>query len=344
VPYVEVPTRTVNLGTVMIFRHSAALLALALLSATPAVAASSQASVFDQLQENVWYLRTTDKAARLYVTSIGKGAPVVFLHGGPGNDFNYFVDALMPHLAQNKFILFDQRGSLLSPVGDAKIPDLKLQQLVDDLEALRVATGQDKMVLLGHSFGSYLALSYYEQHPDHVRSLILTGAFNPSGKLMDAVHAMRARQQALQSRPAIAAQLKKEGLPDDASKDTPQQSEARWRITQFVPMNVIDMGKWRQAQGAEVYYNKDVDDAIGDSLPAELDIVPTLKAHPVPITVIQGDQDYVDPGAQMWKALAATADGKTVKVDVIPNATHYSWIDDPQDFSRALDEGLARVR
>jgi pimeloyl-ACP methyl ester carboxylesterase len=320
------------------------LAVLALAITQPAIAAPSHADVFDRLQENVWYLKTADKAARLYVTSIGKGAPVVFLHGGPGNDFNYFVDALVPHLTQNKFILFDQRGSLLSPVGDANIKALTLQQLVDDLEALRIATGQDKMVLLGHSFGSYLALTYYKEHPDNVAALILTGAFPPSGRIMDVIKAMRPRQKSLQSRPAIAAQLKAEGLPDDAAKDTPQQSEARWRIGEFAPMNVIDLGRWRQAQGGEVYYNKDVDDTIGDSLPDELDIIPTLKAHPIPVTIIQGDQDYLDPGAQAWKALAATPDGKTVKVEVMPRAGHYSWIDAPDEFSRALDEGLKRAR
>jgi len=319
---------------------SCAVLLACLAARTPVAA---QPDVFDQLQENVWYLHTADKAARLYVTSIGRGAPVVFLHGGPGNDFNYFVDALKPHLSDRRFILFDQRGSLLSPVPDAKVKDLKLQQLVDDLEKLRVATGQEKMVLLGHSFGTYLALTYYLQHPDHVAALVLADSFPPASKLGDVVKAIRSRQQVLQMRAEIAEQLKADGLSDDPTADTPEQAEARWRIAKFAAINIMHLDRWRQAQGAEVYYNGPVDDAIGDSLPDVLDIVPTLKAHPIPVTVIQGDHDFADPSAQTWSALEATPDGKTIKVDVMPDAGHYSWIDAPSEFSSALENALQRA-
>ena len=324
----------------MNFRFLASAAALALLTAHSAFGAATRPAVFDELQQNVWYLPTSDKMAQLYVTSLGQGPLVVFLHGGPGNDFNYFVDALSPHAGLYKFILFDQRGSLLSPVPEDKVKTLRLSQLVDDLETLRIALKQDKLVLIGHSFGSYLALSYFKQYPDRVAGLVLAAAFPPNGKLADVVKAMRPRQKALQDRD-VSAVLRAAGLPVDPMNDTPEQSSIRWRITRYASSDIVHLDRWRQVQGGNIYYNGSVDDAVGDSLPAALDIRATLKAYPIPITVIQGDRDYLDPSANGWRNIQRNA--KSVTVDVLPQASHDGWIDAPADFARDLEEGLART-
>src|SRR5690606_25870669 len=91
--------------------------------------AQKQRGIFDELQENVWYLPTEDKQARLYVTQIGEGDSIIALHGGPGNDFHYLVDAVRNNTQKNTFILFDQRGSLMSPVKDSLIQSLSLNIL-----------------------------------------------------------------------------------------------------------------------------------------------------------------------------------------------------------------------
>ncbi|CAF1155049.1 unnamed protein product, partial [Rotaria sordida] len=49
--------------------------------------------------------------------------------------------------------------------------------LVDDLEKLRKHFNIDKWIVFGGSWGSTLALSYAETHPDRVKALILRGIF-----------------------------------------------------------------------------------------------------------------------------------------------------------------------
>lgn len=303
--------------------------------------ARPNADVFDTLHDNVWYLRTSDKAASLYVTEIGKGPTVVVLHGGAGGDFNYLVDPIRPFIGRNHFVLFDQRGSALSPVADDKTSQITMNILVDDLEQLRVALGEPKMWLFGHSFGTLLALNYYKKYPEHVAGLILSGTFPPDtpidGNLDSLVKQMRVRSKALMARPRVARLLEKEGVSGDPKKLSPKQLSIRNRIVAFADFDLVHVERWRQLQGGGVFYNAAVDNAVGASLPDTYDFRSVMKDHPVPISVIQGDQDYVDPSASAWA-------GTTARVQVVAQASHYAWIDKPAAFTAALGRALQASR
>ncbi|MCM6773567.1 alpha/beta hydrolase [Nocardia sp. CDC159] len=47
----------------------------------------------------------------------------------------------------------------------------------DDFDAVRARLGIDKLVLYGISYGTYLMPVYAQRHPDHVQSIVLTGAY-----------------------------------------------------------------------------------------------------------------------------------------------------------------------
>jgi pimeloyl-ACP methyl ester carboxylesterase len=51
---------------------------------------------------------------------------------------------------------------------------------VEDVEALRVHFGLQKMVLAGQSFGARVAASYAAKHPDHVERLMFWSPGPPS--------------------------------------------------------------------------------------------------------------------------------------------------------------------
>lgn len=84
-----------------------------------------------------------------------------------------------------------------------------------------------------------------------------------------------------------------------------------------------------------------VDDAIGNSLPMDIDFRPVLTTHTFPITIIQGDSDYLAPEAHAWQTFAKTA--PQVQVQVLAKSSHYAWIDAPAQFSAALHNGLSRT-
>lgn len=321
-------------------------MALALNALVPADETVSP-DVFSQLQQNAWYLPTKDGTARLYVTELGEGPPIVFLHGGPGNDFHYIVDALRPHTDEARFILFDQRGSLMSPVPDARVADLTAEMLVDDLEHLREALGEEQMVLFGHSWGSLLALLYFDKHPENVAGLILAASFPPvtEGGVAKWMEGLRTRQAELIGRKdEIAQTLREAGLPENPADDTPKQSSLRWRIEGQAPIMIVDLARWREATGAGggVYYNLGAAGAVGSSLPASFDFVDLIRSHNVPVAVIQGDRDYIGPGAPEWKELSR--EGAPVTVTVLPRSNHHAWIDDPEGFRDALREAIRTTR
>ena len=103
------------------------------------------------------------------------GAPVLFLHGGPGAGAvpgnRRFFDP-----AHYRIVVFDQRGAGRSrPLGS--LENNTTGHLVADIEALRAHLGIERWIVFGGSWGSTLALAYAEAHPDRCRALVLRGIF-----------------------------------------------------------------------------------------------------------------------------------------------------------------------
>lgn len=109
----------------------------------------------------------------LFYETTGKGTvPLVALHGGYGLDHTYFrpwLDETAAHV-----ILPDGRGCGQSPRTGLETADLA--QLAADLEELREQLGFQKWIVLGHSFGSFVAQEYAFRHPERVEKLILVGS------------------------------------------------------------------------------------------------------------------------------------------------------------------------
>jgi len=121
-------------------------------------------------------LKVSDIHTLYYEISGNKdGAPVVFLHGGPGGGVGE-MDRSFFNPQKYKIILFDQRGAGKS-TPRACVEENTTWDLVKDIEKIREKLKVDKWHVFGGSWGSTLSLAYAQAHPDRVKSLVLRGIF-----------------------------------------------------------------------------------------------------------------------------------------------------------------------
>ena len=113
----------------------------------------------------------------LYYEQCGnpRGKPIVFLHGGPGGGCSSFYRQYFDP-KKWRVILFDQRGAGKS-TPHAELRENTTWDLVGDIEKIRVHLNIENWFVFGGSWGSTLALTYSETHPERCKGLILRGIF-----------------------------------------------------------------------------------------------------------------------------------------------------------------------
>jgi proline iminopeptidase len=112
--------------------------------------------------------------ARIYYKTLGRGLPLLLLHGGPGADHTDFLPALKPLARRCQLVLIDERGSGRSE----RLLDSQrytLDWMVKDIERVRQHLRLPQLVVLGHSFGGILAQAYAVRHPRRILGLVLAG-------------------------------------------------------------------------------------------------------------------------------------------------------------------------
>ena len=148
-------------------------LLILLLLATFATAAPAQVPA--PLSPGLHDVVINDVRLSYRVAGQARGTPVVFLHGGPGQGSQTFARFAGPPLERaNRMVYLDQRGSGRSEKHWRK--DYSIDLMVDDLEKLRRHWRAEKIALIGHSFGTILALEYAARYPQAVSHLVVSGA------------------------------------------------------------------------------------------------------------------------------------------------------------------------
>lgn len=111
---------------------------------------------------------------QIYYRTYGAGEEtLVGLHGGPGGHHGYLTR--LGELAHGdlRVLLYDQLGS-----GQSDRPDdtslWTVPRFVEELETLRTELALGRIHLFGQSWGGMLALQYVLDHPDAVKSLVLS--------------------------------------------------------------------------------------------------------------------------------------------------------------------------
>lgn len=129
---------------------------------------------------------TVENGIELYHFEQGQGRKVLIVHGGPGFPPEKPWKGLEPLLAHYQFVYYHQRGCGQStrPIDRFSSKNfyknmmelnqsLGLGSQVADIERIRKYLGEEKLILIGHSFGGFIASLYAAEFPDHVEKLVL---------------------------------------------------------------------------------------------------------------------------------------------------------------------------
>jgi proline iminopeptidase len=98
--------------------------------------------------------------------------PVAFvLHGGPGGDHSSYKPSFSPLAERMQLVYVDHRGQGRSA---PELPErMNLDENVEDLEALRLHLGLERVVVIGTSYGGMVAQAYGARYPESVSHLVL---------------------------------------------------------------------------------------------------------------------------------------------------------------------------
>lgn len=97
---------------------------------------------------------------------------LLLLHGGPGYDHSTFKPAFSELTDVAQLVYLDHRGGGRS---DRSTPERwNLARFGDDVRAFCEALRIERPIVLGHSFGGFVAMAYATRHPDHPAKLILS--------------------------------------------------------------------------------------------------------------------------------------------------------------------------
>ena len=267
----------------------------------------------------------------LYVREEGEGRPLVLLHGGPGLDGSVFFPEIGALAADGVRVLaVDHRGNGRSDAGDRA--RWTVPQMADDVEALIGALGLARPIVMGHSFGSFVAQQHMAAHGtaagyifmgtvDSVDELLKIderlAAFEPVA-LREQVARSWAGETTVQTA-AEAAQLMRDQLPFHVAEP---EGELVRRMQENLGEMVFSPDVMRHFATGGEYGLVDNRERL-----SELDI---------PVLVLSGEHDRTTPAASAHRLAELLRDADEV---VIPGAAHMLLQEQPGGGAR----GAARL-
>ncbi len=283
----------------------------------------------------------------IYYLAVGSGEPLVILHGGPGASHEYLLPYLLPLARNNRLIFIDERGSGRSQ----KIDDpsgYTVENMVEDVEGVRVSLGLSKINLLGHSYGGVLAQAYGLKYQQNLNHLILCSTFHSTSK-MNAVFQKQLAAMPGETRRKIQA-LEKGGLygkGKDYEKGRYPEAYMKlaWGEGYFpylyqnhpdpnfdpVQQGIMAWDLYREMWGSHGEF-------IIDGNLKSVEYADRLGTLHIPTLIVVGDHDECDP--TLSREMNSLIPGS--KLAVMPKSGHLTFVDQNGMFLQTVEEFLQK--
>lgn len=244
----------------------------------------------------------------LSVKEAGNGCDMILVHGkGYSKEnmdriFNYYKDRF--HV-----VSYDVRGH-----GESDKPaSFTLEDDAADLASLVKAMHLEKPVVIGFSMGSYITLKTAEEYPSLFSKIVLIGT-KGGGETSSTQKAEQEAAESGMSREQIAQQMIR-------------------RV--FAPQVTIDeIRAFNEETASSVKLTAAEQDAITKSL-QNFDLLDSADKVTIPALVLTGEYDGLNPPAEGKKVADALPNAK---FEVIPNAGHIAFFENPEKVFSLIDE------
>jgi proline iminopeptidase len=281
----------------------------------------------------------------IYYKTFGKGEPLVIVHGGPGASHDYFLPYLLPLARKNKLVFIDERGCGQSQKLDST-SGYTVENMVEDVEAVRQALDLGRINLLGHSYGGVLAQAYALKYQQNLSHLILCSTF-PSTSEMNEVFIRIKEKMAPELRQRIE-KMEKEGLYGhgreyEKNRYTSEYMIAAWGEGYFpylyqnhpdpnydpVANGIMAWDVYREMWGSDGEY-------IIDGNLKSVEYTGRLSSLTVPTLITVGDHDECAPS--LSQEMNQKIPGS--KLVIFPKSGHMTFVDQPALFMSAINDFL----
>jgi len=250
------------------------------------------------------------RGARIYVTERGSGEPaLVFLHyyGGSSRTWDGVIRDLE---GQYRSVAMDHRGW-----GESDAPErgYALADLANDVQDMIEALKLERYVVVGHSMSGKVAQLFASSQPSGLQGLILVSPSPPSpmsfsaeqraemAKIYDTRESINWALDNVLTARSLAPELR-EQVVTDSLRGAPQAKVA-WPLGGMVE-----------------------------------DITAEVSSIGVPVLVIAGELDQVDPPATLQRELLPRIAG--ARMQVLPGTGHLSPLENPNAVAAAIREFL----
>jgi proline iminopeptidase len=281
----------------------------------------------------------------IYYESLGRGTPLVILHGGPGASHDYFLPYLLPLARQHRLVFIDERGSGRSE----KLEDpsgYTVENMAEDVEAVRQGLKLGKISLLGHSFGGVLAQAYALKYQRNLTHLVLCSTFHSTTKMNEVFRRMMAAMDP-ELRNRIES-LEKAGLYGrgkvyERNRYPNDYMAAAWGEGYFPYLyqrrpdpnydpaanGVMSWDLYREMWGSSGEF-------VIDGNLKSVEYGDRLNSITVPTLITAGDHDECAPSLsrEMHEKIGGS------KLVILPQSGHMTFVDQPGLFLKAVGEFL----
>lgn len=287
-------------------------------SQTPA--RSRALGAFTRLCDSAFVLATVNGVEIAYEVE-GAGTPCFVLHGGLGLDHQMYRRTLQPLAEHMRLVFMDVRGNGAS--GRPSMTDMTIEEMADDVAALAAHLRIDRFMVLGHSWGGFIAQEVMIRHPEAVSGAVLIGT--RPGQLGQNESP---DEHPIPPRPPGLLRLP---LPHDdgSTKDY-------WEAVAPYFTNCDSLTALRKALDGTLYCYSAL--MRSDEIYASWSSIDRLGRVTCPVLVIVGSDDLICSPADSARIAERLRQGTLVE---LVGANHFPWIEAPDHFFNIVSRWLA---